>query len=360
MTIEIEQRSPEEIALLAQAGLQPDGVTPLESVSDTAPSVEAIPAIEQALEPVVLEYRYQPKDEAGRPMGGEQVIKYTTPEELADKLRDNSILLLRKLRLETRNNRLGITNDEEIADTAPRYTPAVEFKPRDLTQEQRAKLSRDLLDPDTFDQAADELLEARIGAKPTVLANTVNQLQQESYRQKAFAESEAFMNSNPDFYRCEENGVAITSWLVRYKLAPVRENFQKAYVTLKAAGVLIEAPAPPPPEVVITPPAPVVVPPPAPEPVVVEPPPPPPPTPRAGIGSGLTRDNASAPGVIPARTAGDDIVYEEAMPGGQVRRWTGLQAIDRMPSEIYKHRLKTERDFAGKVDKLEAGRGKKK
>jgi hypothetical protein len=360
MSTEIEQRSPEEIELLRQAGLQPDGVTPIEDDPDATPlepSVETPTAIEPPPAPEVLEYRYQPKDEAGRPMGGEQVIKYTTQNELADKLRDNSILILRKLRLETRNNRLGITQDEEISDTAPRYTPAVEFKPVALTQVQRAKLSRDLLDPDTFDAAADELLEARIGAKPSVLADTVNQLQQESYSNRAITESSAFMEANPGFYKCEENGKAITSWLVRFKLAPVRENFQKAYETLKAAGVLVDAAAPPPPPfveapfvaptVVETPALPIVAPPP---PVVV---------PRAGIGSGLTRDNSS-PGELPARPSGDDIVFEEALPGGQVRRWSGLQAVDRMSSEVYKHRLKTERGFAAKVDKLEASRGKRK
>lgn len=379
MSNEIDQRSPEEIELLRQAGLQPDGVTPIDpdpaasetpadTVIDTpapnaSPEIPVTPPAPAA--PETLTYEYQPTDDAGRPMGGRQVIKYTTPQELADKLRDNSILLLRKLRQETRNNRLGVTTDEEIPDTAPRFTPAVEFKPRALSQEQRAKLSRDLLDPDTFDQAADELLEARIGAKPTVLAETVNNLQQESYRQKALVESDAFMAANPDFYRCEENGKAITAWLVRYKLAPVRENFQKAFEKLRADGVLIDAAAPPPPpapEPVVTPPAP-----PTPEPVVTPPapaapavdPPPATVTPRAGIGSGLTRDNAS-PGEIPVRQVGEDIVYEEALPGGQVRRWTGLQAVDRMPSEVYKHRLKTEKGFAAKVDKLEATRGKKK
>ena len=36
--------------------------------------------------PVEQRYEYQPVDETGRPIGGKQVIKYTTNEELVTKL----------------------------------------------------------------------------------------------------------------------------------------------------------------------------------------------------------------------------------------------------------------------------------
>ena len=362
MSTEIEQRSPEEIALLAQAGLQPDGVTPLEIVVPPVEEVqESLPVVEQVPESLILEYRYQPTDESGRPVGGAQVIKYTNPMELADKLRDNSILILRKLREETRKNRLGITDNEVIDDQAPRFKSPVVLKPRTLNDEDKYRIATRFNDPATFDEAADELLEARLGAKPEVFAQTVNDLQAKSERSEALAASDAFMNENPDYVRCHENAQAITAWITRYGLAPVKENFQKAYVKLKADGVLIEKPPvepPPPPPPVVTPPvAPTV------EPVVTPPVQDPPPAarvvPPAGIGTGLTRDNSS-PGELPARPAGEDIVYDQPIAGGQVRRWTGLQAVDRMPSEVYKHRVMHEKGFREKVDKLELTRGKKK
>jgi hypothetical protein len=201
-----------------------------------------------------------------------------------------------------------------------------------------------------------------MGAKPEVFAQTINDLQAKSERAEALAASDAFMQANPDYVRCDENAKAITAWISRYGLAPVKENFQKAYETLKAAGVIIEKapavePPPPPPPVVIPPVAPAV------EPPAVVPPvqdsPPARVVPPAGIGTGLTRDNSS-PGELPARPAGEDIVYDQPVQGGQVRRWTGLQAIDRMPSEVYKHRVLHEKGFREKVDKLELTRGKKK
>jgi hypothetical protein len=145
MSTEIEQRSPEEIELLRQAGLQPDGVTPIE----TDPAASETPA-ETVIDPPALNndpppppapevhtYEYQPTDDSGRPIGGRQVIKYTTQDELADKLRDNSILLLRKLREETRKNRLGISDNETIGDEAPRFKSPVVLKPRTLTEEDK-------------------------------------------------------------------------------------------------------------------------------------------------------------------------------------------------------------------------------
>ena len=369
MSKDTEQRSPEEIELLRQAGLQADGVTPIETdpAASETPAETTIETPAQTElpppppEPEVLTYEYQPTDESGRPVGGRQVIKYTNPMELADKLRDNSILILRKLREETRKNRLGITDNEVIDDQAPRFKSPVVLKPRTLNDEDKYRIATRFNDPATFDEAADELLEARLGAKPEVFAQTVNDLQAKSERSEALAASDAFMNENPDYVRCHENAQAITAWITRYGLAPVKENFQKAYVKLKADGVLIEKPPvepPPPPPPVVTPPvAPTV------EPVVTPPVQDPPPAarvvPPAGIGTGLTRDNSS-PGELPARPAGEDIVYDQPIAGGQVRRWTGLQAVDRMPSEVYKHRVMHEKGFREKVDKLELTRGKKK
>ena len=78
--------------------------------------------VEQVIEqPVEKIYKYQPTDETGRPIGGVQVIKYTTPEELADKLRDQNVLLVRKLREQTRKVRLGVVEEEEISEDAQRY-----------------------------------------------------------------------------------------------------------------------------------------------------------------------------------------------------------------------------------------------
>src|ERR1700744_3831822 len=77
-------------------------------------------------------YSYQPTDGDGRPIGGLQVIKYKTPEELAEKLAEQNSLLLRKLREETRKTRLGIVENDPIPEDAPRIEKLVEFKKRVL------------------------------------------------------------------------------------------------------------------------------------------------------------------------------------------------------------------------------------
>lgn len=363
MTNNDEQRSPEELALLAlaQGPIVTDEIAPVVIQTETFEPAVVIP------EPVVIipepeqTYSWQPTDEAGRPLGGKQVIKFRNQEEFAAKFAENNTLLLRKLRTETRNNRLGIQYEEPISDTDLKMEASASFTPRDLTGDERAKLSRDLLDPDTFDAATDTLLEARMGVKPSVLAQTVQDLQLESLRNKAVAESESFKRANPDYVLCDENSSAITSWLVRYKLAPVKANFQKAYDTLKTAGVLVVAgdPVLPIPEVVQQVETPAIV---TPDPILEETLPALVTAPVVAapaiapvvsrVATGLTRGQAGDVGT--PRTVGDDIVYEVILPGGGKRVYTGAAAINAMPSDVYKHRLQHEPGFKEKDEKLNA------
>ena len=86
-------------------------VLPESNVTETPSTPEVIVEV-----PVVEErtHIYQPTDEQGRPIGGKQVIKYTTQDELVNKLQEQNVLIfLRKLREETRKNRLGISDDAQ-------------------------------------------------------------------------------------------------------------------------------------------------------------------------------------------------------------------------------------------------------
>ena len=299
--------------------------------------------------PVVLRYEYQPTDEQGRPIGGKQVIKYSTPEELATELTKQNVELIRKLRSETRKNRLGISEPESIGE-APRFQQPVSFSPKSLSAEEQYSLARDLgVDPEHFDVITDKLFEAKIGVKPSDLRQTLSDIQEERINARALAEANAFAAINPDFVRCNENIEAITNWMLRYELAPVKENFQKAYNTLKAAGILIEnAPTEPtqefvPSEPVVTPPAPVVAPPvevlPTPEPTV------------SRVPLSLSRGNSEDTGTAP-RVSGDDIVFE-VVQGGQKRRFIGLAAIAAMPADEYRKRTISDPTFAKKEAALE-------
>lgn len=321
-----------------------------ENVPETLVEVLAEPTPIPA--PVESRYEYQPTDELGRPMGGVQVILHTNPGELASKLTEQNTLLLRKLRAETRKNRLGIYDQETIEEAAPRFSQPVEFKPKELTPDQKVSLALRLgVSPEDFDTATDELFETKFGAKPGDLIHTIQKLEEKEIAREAVAEAEAFKSTNPDFYFCSENGEAITNWVARYNLAPVRGNFQRAFNTLREAGILIEKPttAPAPTPVV----APVVA-----EYVIEEPVnfvaeiEPPAPRLVSRVPVSLSRTNTDESGVSPT-TSGSDIVYEVRMLDGQKRRFTGLAAINAMTGDEYRRRTLSDPSFQRKEAALE-------
>jgi hypothetical protein len=304
----------------------------------------------ETVELVEKKYEYQPTDEQGRAIGGKQVIKYTTHEELAAKLQEQNVLLLRKLREQTKKIRLGIEEREDISEDAQKDYSIVEFTPRQLTNEENYALALKLQDPTTASQAAQEIMEAQLGTSFTDLGTTLRNIQTDNLNLRATIESNAFMADNPDYYKCQENGESITSWVSRYNLAPVRANFQRAYETLRAQGLLINGPA----QVTVQPIVPVV------EPVVlpvVEEIPvvqpndgPTVQTVQRRVPTGLTREMASDAGT-PPKADGSDITY---VVKGQT--YTGQAAINMMPSEEYKRRLLTIKGFGKAVDALEATR----
>lgn len=318
--------------------------------------------VETPVEPEEKRFEFQPIDDQGRPVGGKQVIKYRTAEELGEKMAEQNKLLILKLRSETRKNRLGIQDNETFGDDAPRFATPVSFEPKELTPDQKASLAISIgVSPEDFDNVTDELFEAKIGVKPSDLRKTLQEIQQERIAGQALAEAEAFKKSNPEFIMCPENSEAITNWLARYNLAPVRANFQRAYDTLRAAGVLIEnissasEPVVEPLPVVIEPAA-TVLDPPAPLeeiPVVVNEPEPLV-TPVSRVPVSLNRNNTEESGG-PVPPSGSDIVYE-VMQGGQKRRFVGLAAIEAMPADEYRRRTISDPTFAKKEAALEKER----
>jgi len=289
------------------------------------------------------EYKYQPTDAEGRPIGGIQVIKYTTADELAEKLREQNILLIRKLREQTKKIRLGVVETEEIDESAPTFDGFTEFTPRDLTDEERYDLARKLQDPTTAFEAVNTIVEAQVGAPLNEIGSEVTHLRQENLNLKAKLEAEAFSRDNPDYYKCQENLENITAWMVRYNLQPVKANFQKAYDTLKQQGVMILGAAPT--QEVVPAVEPVTEQIQQQEPVVIK-----------RVSSGLNNDDSSSIGTPIA--PGSDIVYEFVVDK-QTHRLTGAQAIAAMPSDEYKKRLLHDKDFAGKVEKLMASGNRK-
>lgn len=301
------------------------------SVSQEAP-VEEVAAIETVpVELPELRFTYQPTDEDGRELGGKQVIKYKTAEELGAKMAEQNSLLIRKLRSETRKNRLGIYDSDEIPAESPKFSEPISFNPVELTAEQKIQISLDLLDPDKSEEAANALVTARFGVEPEKVTRALADVQSTNLRILAKIESDAFVANNPDYVKCQSNFEAITSWMVRYDLAPMRENFQLAYDRLKGVGnVLVVRSADVPEEEhvaqVIEPVIHPVVVPTAVAPVEEVPA-------TAGISTGFTRSNSDSTTTV--KPPSDELVYKVVVKGDE-RVYTGLKAINAMPSEVYK------------------------
>jgi hypothetical protein len=306
-----------------------------------APVVETVePVVEPAApaaEPVIPEsrYEYQPTDEQGRPLGGKQVIKYTTQEDFAEKFAAQNTLLIRQLRKVNREHRLGIAPEETVPDASERFNgDLLELKPKSLTVDERFQLAQDLTDPEKFTAARDKLIESGLGIPLADLAKAFNEQKMATLQVMAKQNFDIFAANTPDFLSADvENRQNLTDWMFKKGLAPTVENFQAAYSSLKSVGLLNEAP------IVRSEPVPVVEPAPkAQEPVVAEvridPTPQPQPKRHSQIPSGLNDRVSSAAGPAPVDAS------------------LTLADIDKMTPDDYKAKIKDPR-FAKLVNDLE-------
>jgi hypothetical protein len=213
----------------------PTGVTP----ASPAPAAE-VPAVVVPPAPLPDQrYEYQPADENGRPMGGRQVIVYKTMDELRDKLVKQNELILRQLRKVSREKELGT---ETAVDDAEKFQNMVEFKPRKLSSEERFSLAQKLTDPETADEARDLFIESAFGAKPEVLARTLNDQQKYIIQQRAVENYVEFVNASPEYYDSAANRETITLYMAKRNHAPTITNFTTAFNKLTQAGLLEVAP----------------------------------------------------------------------------------------------------------------------
>jgi hypothetical protein len=291
--------------------------------------VPVVPAQVVPVEQPELVYEYQPMDEFNRPMGGKQVIKYRTPDELTTKLVAQNNSILRQLRKVSREARLnqptaGLPTDAE------RFTGAVEFKEKPLTADERFQLTQDLNDPEKFASARDRLLESAVGIPPAQLRDTLNKQQMDILQLRAkenflmFSKDTNFLTG--DNATDKENATTLTDWMFKNQLAPTVDNFNLASSKLRAEGFLLEAPVMqqvpvPPPQAVV--PVESVVPQ-AQEPVVppvrINEPAPVQPKRHSQVPSGLNDRVSSASGVASTTANSLTLADIDAMSGDQYKK----------------------------------------
>jgi hypothetical protein len=328
-------------------------------------------------------YSYQPTDENGVNMGGPQVIKYKTMEELVQKLQENNVRMQRKLREANRKNKTGQQDVEEIPETAKRFQDPIEFKPRALSADELIEISSGMGDPTKVESSFDRLTQAKFGASPEQVRNAITASQQAAIDNKIRIEVDKFIYNTPGYYICQENWNTIYNWMTRYNLEPIEENFVMAFQRLSAADILLTSGGTVPGGAQHAPVAPPVqhVPAYAPPVEQIDPTggemrieeqeqPPveivnfdpsvsvPPPAPVQRVSTSLTNGNTSSATPV-APVLGADIKYVSPAiynNKGQLtnppREFYGLKALDAMPPEEYQRRFNTEPGFKEKVNKM--------
>lgn len=344
-TIEQDPSMPDRPTVaVPTAPVGPTPAVPVAAAPAPAPVVEA-PVV---VAPTTVEQRYewQPRDEQGRPLGGIQVYVYQAPAplplEILQQVTKGHEMAIRQLRKERKERAIGV---EEKVDDAEKFSGVVEFKPRDLSADERFKIAQDLVNPEKFSDARDALVESAFGQKPAVLASTLNDVQRMMIRSKAVENYIDFVNAS-GFEDSPENRELVTGWLGTRNLAPTVANFVIAQKRLTEAGLLPSAPAV---QQVIEP---VVAPTPAvAAPVVTEESKPQTPAaPATRIGSAeqpqATRHSHVPSGLTPnvASAAGD----LSPVSGSSLT----LADVDKMPSDEYKKRMK-DPAFVKRVNELE-------
>jgi hypothetical protein len=209
-----------------------------------------------------LRYEYQPVDEFNRPIGGKQVILYTTEEEKFEKLVQMNQNLIRELRKKTRDARLGITQPESLPENVEKQPELINFSARQLSAQERFDLAQKLNDPEHAEEAINLLFESAVGVPPAKLREFLSDTQMTQLQQRAadnyigFAQAAA---QQLGYYDCAENRETIADWVFKNGLAPTSANFFQAHAKLSEAGLLLGAPVAAQNKTVqpVTPPAPV-------------------------------------------------------------------------------------------------------
>ncbi len=358
------------------AGYQPAG--PVSTVQYDQEGREIVPAVVEAptteVEPAMVEVavvtqpvldapvskkfeiRYQPIDDSGNAIGGEQVVKYEAETEISathpliQQLIKNHMESIKGMRKLVKNARLGITEEvkESIPETAPRYSAEDEVT--------------------RFTEADFPGLVPEIARKK---ADALNRNQDETIQNRALLEANAFTAAEPRYVRSNDNMGTLLNWMVKNNLKPVRANFQLAFDTLVAEGILLLPPTKRE-EATVPVVAPIAnsgelsaAPPVASR--ITEPAVAPEKRPVAGVGTGLTDNNSSHVEPITRDPLVDGFILEvvvrdeKGKATGQVKVYKGLEALDRMPSEEYKRRYNANpSQFSRQVEAVEATRRRSK
>jgi len=194
----------------------------------------------------------QPKDDQGNPIGQPHVYEAETEQELLDKMAEgiaNGTKRIRELARKAALERPTFSRPQEAEEIEDIAEPA----PRELTADERFKLSNRFRDPEQVQEAFDELYEARTGRKPADAAKLQTKAAKDAAQVRAHAEANAFAAEHPEFVLCTANSEAMMGYISTRRMALTKKNFEIAFKELSDSGLLelrsVESPAAQPPVV---------------------------------------------------------------------------------------------------------------
>jgi len=173
-------------------------------------------------------HEFQPVDENGNPLGRPTRIKYTTTEELIEKMQLANQEAVRAL-YRMKNSK------------PPAARPETKFEPEKLSTDAEYQAGLEAQNPATFGDAVVKVVKSRLPI--TAIETEVKETA--AARRKANAERAMYVflrNHLHDFYDCHANGKMMGEWIVAngYDFTP--ESLELAFVAL--ADQLAQSPTP--------------------------------------------------------------------------------------------------------------------
>ena len=199
-------------------------------VEQPAAVVPPAPVLETPAELPEKTYEYVITDDNGKQIGGKQVFKYRTQDELIEKLRDSNVHV-RRMAQKLREDQL--MNGTEVPAEATAAEPLV-LRQR-LSAEERAAWEAKLEDPAEAAKAQYVLdRDDDRGVQNTLLTS--------NYENRVLLAIESFKNRNRDYVSSQDNAAKLIGYVERRGLDPTNpRNYQKAYDVLRENGIIADA-----------------------------------------------------------------------------------------------------------------------
>lgn len=139
----------------------------------------------------------------------------------------------------------------------------IQMQPRELTPADRLRLSNEITDPNKIVEVVDEIVTAKQGTPPAVMAKKFSEFDQREADEYYREEAEAFVADYPQYYPVQENQEKLFAALQTAKYDLTRNNLAIVFQQLTEQGKLVPWPdddneqeEPPTPPVPPVPPAP--------------------------------------------------------------------------------------------------------